>query len=272
MNQYPQFSAIFTVIFFGMRLATHFVEFSLRDMNEGASTKTLVDGELMQHALIENLVPSEEDNPIVGQLANRLVRAMENDTGTFGGESLELVNKMLNYATQAEQIIAQQRHRIGHLESLSVTDSLTGLLNRRGFEESLRLVLSNARRYLETGMMAYVDLDNFKDINDEYGHEVGDEVLRCVAETLNKNCRRTDYVSRLGGDEFAILFVRADQVPTRARAVEVRRQLNPIQVNIGTLRLDVSASFGLEQYGPTTTSKELMRRADRSMYKDKSRK
>jgi diguanylate cyclase (GGDEF)-like protein len=226
----------------------------------------------MQHAMIQDLIPSEEENPIVGQLASRLVKAMENDTNTFGDESLELVNKMLNYATQAEQIIAQQRQRIGHLESLSVTDPLTGLLNRRGFEESLRLVLSNARRYLETGMMAYVDLDNFKEINDQYGHEAGDEVLRAVATKLRQSSRRTDYVARIGGDEFSVVFVRADQVPTRARAIEVRRSLNPITVNIGTLRLDVHASFGLEQYGPTTTSKELLRRADRSMYKDKSRK
>lgn len=134
------------------------------------------------------------------------------------------------------------------------------------------MTLSNARRYMESGMLAYIDLDNFKQINDEFGHEVGDEVLKQVAAKLNANCRRTDYVTRLGGDEFAILFIRADQVPTRARAVEVRRALNPLTVKVGTLHLDVTASFGLEQYGPTTTSKELLRRADRSMYKDKSRK
>lgn len=226
----------------------------------------------MQNTVLEQVVPSDEENPIVGQLAMRLMQSLKSDPDQIGGESLDLVNKMLNYATQAEQLISQQRERIGKLESLSITDPLTGLLNRRGFQEAMRMTLSNARRYMESGMLAYIDLDNFKQINDEFGHEVGDEVLKQVAEKLNANCRRTDYVTRLGGDEFAILFIRADQVPTRARAVEVRRALNPLTVKVGTLHLDVTASFGLEQYGPTTTSKELLRRADRSMYKDKSRK
>lgn len=226
----------------------------------------------MQNSVMDQVVPSDEENPIVGQLATRLLQSLKSDPDQLGGESLDLVNKMLNYATQAEQLISQQRERIGHLENLSITDPLTGLLNRRGFQEAMRLTLSNARRYLETGMLAYIDIDNFKQINDEFGHEVGDEVLRQIAAVLNTNCRRTDYVTRLGGDEFAVMFVRAEQVPTRARAVQVRRALNPLTVKAGTLRLDVTASFGLEQYGPTTTSKELLRRADRSMYKDKTRK
>ncbi len=226
----------------------------------------------MQNSVLEQITPSDEENPIVGQLATRLMQSLKSDPDQIGGESLDLVNKMLNYATQAEQLISQQRERIGHLENLSISDPLTGLLNRRGFQEAMRLSLTNARRYLETGMLAYIDIDNFKQINDEFGHEVGDEVLRQLAVKLNANCRRTDYVTRLGGDEFAILFVRAEQVPTRARAMEVRRSLNPLTVQVGTLRLDVTASFGLEQYGPTSTSKELLRRADRSMYKDKTRK
>ena len=231
----------------------------------------------MQNVVLENLALKsdalvEEENPIVGQLASRLMRALEADDDHFGSESLELVNKMLNYATQAEQVIAHQKERIGHLESLSITDPLTGLLNRRGFEDAMRLVLSNARRYMETGMLAYIDLDNFKEINDQYGHEVGDVVISQVAAMLNTNCRRTDYVARLGGDEFVMLFVRAEQVPTRARAIDVRRKLNPMTVEVEGLRLDIHASVGLEQYGPTSTSKELMRRADRSMYKDKTRK
>lgn len=226
----------------------------------------------MTNTVLKQILPSEEDNPIVGQLALQLMKSLETDPDQIAGESLELVNKMLNFATQAEQMIAQQRERIDHLESLSITDPLTKILNRRGFQEAMRLTLTNARRHLETGMLAFIDLDNFKEINDAYGHEVGDEVLRQVGARLNQDCRRTDYVARLGGDEFAILFVRADQVPTRARAIEVRKALNPLTVKIGTLNLDISASFGLEQYGPTSTSKELLRRADRSMYKDKARK
>jgi len=91
-------------------------------------------------------------------------------------------------------------------ESLADTDALTDLANRRFFMERLDLELSRANRYKHVFTMAYIDLDNFKLINDLQGHDVGDEVLKTVAFQLRNNVRKTDLVSRLGGDEFAVIF------------------------------------------------------------------
>ncbi|MDH5735365.1 MAG: GGDEF domain-containing protein [Gammaproteobacteria bacterium] len=91
-------------------------------------------------------------------------------------------------------------------ESLADTDPLTGLANRRYFQEQLEREYARLRRYPEPLTIAYFDLDNFKYVNDTLGHDVGDELLIVVANTLSANVRQSDFAARLGGDEFAVLY------------------------------------------------------------------
>ena len=105
-------------------------------------------------------------------------------------------------------------------------DPLTGLLNRRGFEKELSRVLATARRYDEQGVLIYLDLDDFKRVNDNYGHSAGDEMLKQVACFLDKSVRRSDYVARLGGDEFAILLIKISDMNGILRAEIMNRRLN----------------------------------------------
>ena len=91
-------------------------------------------------------------------------------------------------------------------ESLADTDPLTGLANRRFFQEQLDREYDRARRHPEPFTIAYIDLDNFKYVNDSMGHDVGDELLQVVASNLAMNIRSTDFAARLGGDEFSVLF------------------------------------------------------------------
>ena len=88
----------------------------------------------------------------------------------------------------------------------AVTDLLTTVLNRRGFYQGIRLEIERARRNGEPLTIVCIDLDGFKNINDRFGHDSGDLVLREVASTLRENLRVTDWVARLGGDEFALLL------------------------------------------------------------------
>src|SRR3546814_1418393 len=81
---------------------------------------------------------------------------------------------------------------------------MTGLLNRRGFGLELSRALARARRQNESGLLVMCDLDNFKAINDTYGHPAGDAILRAVGKALKRNTRESDYVARVGGDEFAV--------------------------------------------------------------------
>lgn len=105
-----------------------------------------------------------------------------------------------------EKRISQLEERNAELESQVNSDALTGLLNRRGLDSVLTRELSYARRTGNHLLAALVDLDDFKSFNDTYGHDIGDEVLRCVARVMKEKIRACDWSSRVGGDEFLILL------------------------------------------------------------------
>lgn len=180
-----------------------------------------------------------------------------------------LITEMLSFAAQAEQRIAEQDARIHRLESLSMTDELTGLLNRRGFSFGLKRALQSARRYGEEGILAFIDLDNFKPINDTYGHEAGDQILRRTGEILTGNVRKTDLVSRLGGDEFAVLLVHSQRRDGLSRIAILDEKLNRTSYKYGDVRIPIRASFGAAHYSGWSEPEPLMRKADRAMYKNK---
>src|SRR5690606_40678017 len=93
-----------------------------------------------------------------------------------------------------------------NLREQAITDSLTGLYNRRYFQNELRREIARARRTGSVFSVLILDLDDFKSINDRFGHKEGDRVLQQVADTLRRTCRRTDVVARWGGEEFAVLL------------------------------------------------------------------
>ncbi|MQP68674.1 diguanylate cyclase [Niveispirillum sp. SYP-B3756] len=169
----------------------------------------------------------------------------------------------------AEARIAEQKERIEHLEALAMTDELTGLPNRRGFVEAFRRELASARRSGKGGVLAIVDLDGFKAINDVHGHLCGDHYLRQVARALADNVRAHDVVARFGGDEFAVLLtdVEAGQGAERAKALS--RRFNALTCRWQMLDLPLRASFGVEAYGANDREEEVIRRADAAMYQMK---
>ncbi len=198
----------------------------------------------------------------VSHLAACLERAGAPDHG-------ETVSRALAAARDAERRIAGHRQRISELERLAVTDELTGLLNRRGFEGALHHALAATGRYEDHGVLVYVDLDGFKPINDTYGHAAGDEVLRQVARILLENVRQTDYVGRLGGDEFAVLLTRTAWRDGLKRAEGLERVMNDNFVGWQGRLIALRASLGFQAYGPKDDGGDLLSRADDAMYKTK---
>lgn len=97
------------------------------------------------------------------------------------------------------------------VETLARTDHITGVINSRYFHELLEIELSRSARYKRPFTLVYLDLDNFKQVNDRFGHDEGDNLIRFVTDDIKRQLRNTDIVSRLGGDEFAILFPEAGQ-------------------------------------------------------------
>lgn len=203
---------------------------------------------------------------MIGVIASRLLANVPETTTGSDTRREVLLERALMYAAQAEQQIASQNARIEYLESLSVTDELTGLLNRRGFTEQLRRTLANARRYDDTGVLIYCDLDDFKDVNDEFGHCAGDAVLRHVSEIAVSSLREIDTVSRLGGDEFAMLVGHARWGDGAKRARTLQWQIESLPCEFNGRKIPVKVSMGLEPYGADDTPEDLLRRADTSMY------
>jgi diguanylate cyclase (GGDEF)-like protein len=180
-----------------------------------------------------------------------------------------LLARILNFAAEAEQQLGEQKRRIAELEAISTTDELTGLANRRGLEHFLDRTLAAAQRHNEEGVLVFIDLDQFKSVNDTYGHDVGDAALKTVADTLKGIVRSSDMVARLGGDEFVAVLVRCPTVLGPEQAEKLETALTKVRVRHGRRIIPVSASCGFAVFGPGSNTRELLTRADKMMYERK---
>ncbi|SCA57669.1 putative Diguanylate cyclase [Candidatus Terasakiella magnetica] len=184
-------------------------------------------------------------------------------------EREEALHEALRLAYKLEGTLNQQNDQITYLDRLAMTDCLTGLLNRRGFQAELHRVLASARRFKETGILAYIDLDDFKEINDTYGHACGDEVLAHVSRIMERMTRETDYIARLGGDEFAILLVRTSWGDGQKCIEKITTELNSISFRWQEHVINLKASMGIQFYDSLSKPKGLMNAADEAMYATK---
>jgi diguanylate cyclase (GGDEF)-like protein len=180
-----------------------------------------------------------------------------------------LLDWALAAAAAAEQRIADLEQRLAYLESLSVTDELTTILNRRGFMLELSRAIAAASRGGPRGVLITCDLDGFKAVNDLYGHRTGNEVLRQVAAMLRRRVRKNDVVGRLGGDEFAMLLIGAALPNARRKCLCLLRALDNAPPEIDGVPIPLSASFGLVAYDGSEDQEALLHRADMAMYEDK---
>jgi diguanylate cyclase (GGDEF)-like protein/PAS domain S-box-containing protein len=151
-------------------------------------------------------------------------------------------------------------------------DSLTGLANGPTLIRDLELALHQGTRYQHPVGMLFLDVDGFKAVNDTYGHEVGDRLLRTISEVIARNTRDTDVVGRLGGDEFGVVLTRVNG-PDEARSVAARIIAGIVNnASVAGLKLDVGCSVGVAlAYPGGTDAKTLLRHADEAMYHSKRR-
>lgn len=206
----------------------------------------------------------------VGMIADRLLRAIRHNGSNVESAQRALLEHALAVAAEAEQRVAEQSQRIAVLEALSVTDELTGLLNRRGFNRQVARVLAEVKRYGDSGILIYFDIDDLKTVNDVHGHLAGDQLLRYVGDLLAGYVRSTDVVGRLGGDEFAVLLVKSNTKTGRQRARELERLVNRSSLRYGGQTIPIRASFGIINYRTgDEAAGELIERADKAMYSRK---
>ena len=157
-------------------------------------------------------------------------------------------------------------------EEAAFTDHLTGAANRRRFDQQLEREIERAERYGHPFCLLLLDIDDFKKINDTFGHETGDEVINHLAKILHDGIRAPDLVARIGGDEFAVLLVETNVVKGFEVADRLRQTIKASDFpTAGSGTIKITASFGIAELPPAErTSPELLaRRADAALYEAK---
>jgi diguanylate cyclase (GGDEF)-like protein len=168
--------------------------------------------------------------------------------------------------TGARQLELQRTAAEARLRHMAEHDGLTGLFNRRRFEEELDRHIAHGRRYGMGGALLLLDLDDFKRVNDHFGHRAGDRVLTAVATVLRNRLRESDIVSRFGGDEFAVLM----PMGAVTEATELADILvAAVRADVPTPAGPLSASVGIALFGDLMTADEILSRADDAMYAQK---
>ena len=161
-------------------------------------------------------------------------------------------------------LISELRYRLAIERTLSRVDHLTQIANRRAFYELLDAEILRSRRQNQSITVAYIDIDRFKQINDEFGHRVGDRVLQSAANTIKSALRATDAVARLGGDEFAVLLPQTNAHVSRIVIHKVHSNLLGLAQENGW---PIGFSIGCVTFvKPPDTTEEIIHYADRIMY------
>ena len=221
----------------------------------------------------------ERDNFVKMTLENKYVKDYQLDLKDRSGNHIHtLVTAAVQRNIEGEIIgfhgiirdVTDQKRHEEKISYMAYHDSLTGLPNRRTFHDRFELELAHSKRNKTTGAILFMDLDSFKGVNDKYGHDVGDILLKEVATRIKSCLREDDSVSRLGGDEFIVLLSKIERIGDEKHVAEklVKAVKNPYAVN--GYQLQVGLSIGISIFPWDGDKPEfLIKRADDAMYEAK---
>jgi diguanylate cyclase (GGDEF)-like protein len=174
--------------------------------------------------------------------------------------------RLLSYLSFA-LLINELKRAVESAQALARTDHLTGIMNNREFQRQLETELKQAKRLLHPVTLVYIDLDNFKQVNDTLGHDAGDMQLRLVAQSIQNTVRATDLFGRLGGDEFALFLPNTDH---RNAALVIEKIVQQMLIKLEQMHSPITLSLGvITCSSQTITPTELIQKADTLMYQAK---
>ena len=163
----------------------------------------------------------------------------------------------------------------GYLEEIqnrlrdeALQDPLTGLLNRRGLSEAVRACLCYLQRRSQPAALLMIDLDHFKQLNDQCGHDVGDQILMQLATALNRQLRQSDVLARFGGEEFVLFLPNTDQAQAGMIAQRVLLAVNQLPMPVNAAN-PLSVSIGIALFGPDYDFASELKKADQALYRAK---
>lgn len=207
------------------------------------------------------------ENSILKPLKKLLVWTKSVEEGNF---DLRLENKSKNEIGILKQsffnMARQIQENLNTLEKASLTDTLTQLYNRRALDNKLEELYANFERYKTTFSVIIIDIDYFKKVNDTYGHDIGDSVLKEFATILRKNIRSTDVVGRWGGEEFLVICPETDHLGVKIQAEHLRQNIEKYNFKVVGQK---TASLGTSEIKENMTLSEVVEKADEALYEAK---
>ncbi|MDD4801890.1 MAG: diguanylate cyclase [Syntrophomonas sp.] len=200
------------------------------------------------------------------QVAPRLIFVQGRFAGYIGA-TRDITDKKVHEAQLNKHISELQAMNIA-LETMATVDILTGAYNRRKFNDDLNMIIQQKKRNGMTFSLIFFDIDNFKNINDCYGHEKGDSVLHGISRLVTDNVRSTDGLFRWGGEEFLILLREANLASAKNVAEKIRRI---IQAHDFEIPRNITISLGVGEYNPDENNDQFIKRIDKALLTAKAR-
>jgi len=217
------------------------------------------------------LLPLRTERPEVNKAAALLIFSRQTEISHELGEILDQMLIPLSVAIERENILRILEQERNQIYSRSIRDTLTGLYNRQYMDEAVnRLIDSHNRDYTDGLAAIIVDIDNFKEINDAYGHDKGDMVLKAVAGALRGRLRKVDIPVRYGGDEFCFFVLSRTLNDAVVVAERMRGAVNTLDFQVGKSSFRVTISAGVALHHQNETLEDLIKRANLALYEAKT--
>lgn len=233
-----------------------------------SNTKLILNSENKTHAkntsnIKEFQIKTKDDRYILVEMNVFEIQKSPEGNQLFAG-----IMRDIQFRKSLEE---NQRMTMATLKKLAFIDELTMIPNRRSFYDSLKKLIASNLRHGRYAAMAIVDIDNFKEINDTYGHDVGDLVLRNISKAFIENLREEDTVGRIGGEEFGFLLPETDEDGAYVVLERVRLAVKHFRFFIfENYYLNVTVSIGFVKFGSNQTLEQIIKCADIALYKSKN--
>lgn len=241
----------------GEQIQTTITEVSgkVKDVQEAASdyNQSLTDVTVK----ISKAKSQQEIEAVVNDVAAKTQHMLENNKKL----EAELANSMM--------MMAELKRDLEYVRREAMTDGLTGLANRKSFDDELRQLMSDASAVKKPFTLLMVDIDHFKSFNDNFGHQVGDQVLRLVARTLKDGLKGRDFAARYGGEEFAILLPETGLQSALAVGNSLRQAIamkDVVNRTSGSTLGRITMSIGVAEYAYESMPEDIIERADAALY------
>ncbi len=193
-----------------------------------------------------------------------------NDAEERFRESQKNEQKLRERLQEVEDETGILRHKIMEAQARSSIDAVTGLPNRAAYDERLQDEYGRWRRFKSPLVLMMWDLDDFKQVNDRFGHQAGDKALRVIGQIMEKRLRQTDFVGRYGGEEFCVLLPGTPMDQAAVVAEQIRKSVENGGFRSGTKPITLTVSCGYTEFQDSDTPESVFARADRAMYKAKN--